>query len=70
MMNEKLSSLSFIIFFEHRHFPINDAREICAVVHDPSDAVAALREFGPLARLLRVLFDEHCIIWQFDVAQT
>ena len=53
---------------QERDFAVNDARQVCAVAHDPSDAVSASREFGPLARLLRVLFDEHRAVRQFDVA--
>ena len=32
MMNERLLSFSFIIFFEHRHFPINDTRDVASAI--------------------------------------
>src|SRR5215203_171910 len=54
---------------QERDFAIHDAGEVAAVAHDPRDAAPRARQLGPLARLLRVLFDEDAVVREFDVAQ-
>src|SRR5215203_1066804 len=54
---------------QERDFAVHDAGEVAAVAHDPRDAAPRARQFGPLARLLRVLFDEDAVVREFDVAQ-
>src|SRR5436309_2659937 len=75
MLNDELKTIAFPFIvprsslIEEGDFAVNDAREVSAVAHDPCDAVAAARELGPLARLLRVLLDEYRAFRQLDVAK-
>src|SRR4051812_4614976 len=75
MRNEERQAFfnsSFIIprsSFQEGDFAVHDAREVFAVAHDPRDASAAAREFGPLACLLGVLFDEGRAFCKLDVAE-